>query len=180
MKKYPIYDIRVDWTYEDDEPCWCQKKNPGGPKCGWCKDLPEGIKQNGTQYYKMYKEKRTNEEIREETLEWWKKFSNKGKNSSEPEIKIEFKEYETWCLDWFSHWTFDEGQSDSEIMISFASFVDRKMTLNRENDREESYHLMGAEDSWRWHGKTDDGETNTEPPCRCKHCKEQGLIRIGH
>ncbi len=40
----------------------------------------------------------------------------------------------------------------------------------------------GAEDRYRWCGSDDDGKTNPgiKPPCRCKHCKEQGVIRINH
>ena len=41
---------------------------------------------------------------------------------------------------------------------------------------------MGAEDRWRWHGAEPDGKpTDYSPaPCRCKFCKEQGVIRIAH
>ena len=102
--------------------------------------------------------------------------------TEQPKITIKFLWKETWCIDWFSHWTFDEGQSDSEVMLSFASFVDRMESYNRSRNKEEKeYCLMGAEDSWRWHG-TKEGDSNerTEPPCRCKYCKEQGVIRIGH
>jgi len=181
MKKYPIYKVDVKWTYEDDKPCSCQKENSKKPKCWSCRYLSNNRRRNRTGWDKMYKEEKTNKEIRKEILEWWKKYSKKVKNPSEPEITIKFLWNETWCIDWFSHWTFDEGQSDSEVMLSFASFVDRMNSYNQSRLKEEKeYCLMGAENSWRWHGETDDGKENTEPPCRCKYCKEQGKIRIGH
>ena len=41
---------------------------------------------------------------------------------------------------------------------------------------------MGAEDRWRWHGAEPSGsnEDHSPAPCRCKFCKEQGVIRIAH
>jgi len=39
---------------------------------------------------------------------------------------------------------------------------------------------MGAEDRWRWRGFGDDGKEETSAPCRCKACKEQGVVRIAH
>ena len=45
------------------------------------------------------------------------------------------------------------------------------------------YCLMGAEDNWRWRAAGPDGnesEDQIPAPCRCKFCKEQGLLRIAH
>jgi len=106
-----------------------------------------------------------------------------------PKIEIKFYERETWCIGWFSHCTIDVGQSDEEVLKSFRAFVDRKVQLNLDNwhrpdertcrnDRQ-FYQLMGAFDDWRWSGVDDNGN-KTSPPCRCKHCKNQGLIRINH
>ncbi len=40
---------------------------------------------------------------------------------------------------------------------------------------------MGAEDRWRWKGREPNGgDDESDPPCRCKFCKKQGIIRIGH
>ena len=121
-RAYPIWDIDVKWTYEADEPCSC-----GGKGCGWCRDLPEGRRHNGTGFCKMYKEEKTEEEVLKEVEEWWKNYSDerKRKNPSKPEISIKFLHYETWCLKWFYHWTFDDGRTDEEFVKSFEKFVRR-------------------------------------------------------
>jgi len=96
---------------------------------------------------------------------------------------------EEWCLTWFAHYTFDIGQTDQETLNSFEEFVYRMKRYNSKNGKmeqfsdgtsywNEPYCLMGAEDRWRWKGdpKIDD----SRPPCRCKFCKEKGVITIGH
>ncbi|MCK4259664.1 MAG: hypothetical protein KAX49_11840 [Halanaerobiales bacterium] len=90
-------------------------------------------------------------------------------------IEVKLLRYETWCLTWFSHWTFDDGRSDEEYLESFNSFVYRMQRLP-----EGEYCLMGAEDRWRWKGMADDSKTKTEAPCRCKFCNAKGIIRIDH
>ena len=88
-----------------------------------------------------------------------------------------------WCPGWFEHWTFDIGRSDEEVLLSFSDYVD---AVERENagrtiDDPGYIVLMGAEDRWRWSG-TKDGSPDyrTDPPCRCIHCRAQGVVRIGH
>lgn len=77
------------------------------------------------------------------------------------------------------------GQSDQEALASFSRFVWRYADMQEYYPGEppEGYRcLMGAEDRWRWCGASPDGEpdTRSKPPCRCEHCREQGVIRIGH
>lgn len=100
----------------------------------------------------------------------------------DPIIKIRFEGYETWMLSWFQHETIDVGLSDREILDSFERYVWRKRTQKAHAGRDESEGLMGAEDRWRWCGAGDDGapDTRTSPPCRCRHCRSQGVVRIGH
>jgi hypothetical protein len=86
-----------------------------------------------------------------------------------------------WCLTWFSHYTFDTGQTDEEVLESFRNFVYRY----ENNIKRTQSSLMGAEDRWRWKGlHYPDGENaaaiETDPPCRCEFCKRDGIIRIGH
>ena len=190
---YPIYDIKVKWTEDGD--CHCKGKG-----CVNCKDLPKGKRANATSSHKIYKEEKSIEELLSETKKWWEKFIIKKDNTvnpSTPEITIEFIRFETWCLDWFCHKTFDTGQLDAEVLNSFHKFVRRMEDLNRKEGEmvpysdgsisywQDAYCLMGAEDRWRWRGIIiDDGEGEYDyddpPPCRCKYCKEQGVIRINH
>ena len=101
--------------------------------------------------------------------------------------------HDTWVGVWFSHWTFDIGQSDEQTLASFQEYVDRWERYNRKFS-EYSKHgyeqspvqLMGAEDRWRWSGSVDGEEglfgalNTTDPPCRCDGCQSRGVIRICH
>lgn len=129
----------------------------------------------------MYKEKQDIGTLKQKIEnEWVPKYFKKGGihevpivNPSDVEIDINFVRYETWCLEWFCHFTFDDGRSDEEYLQSFRYFVNR---MKRVDD----HCLMGAEDRWRWKGTTDDGEGETPPPCRCGGCKKAGVVRINH
>ena len=95
--------------------------------------------------------------------------------------EIEYTGHDEWCLTWFSHYTFDTGQTDQEALDSFNEFVYRYTNGTKQTQST----LMGAEDRWRWKGMSYPDGTNaagveTDPPCRCQYCKEQGVIRIGH
>ena len=169
MKKYPIYRISAKWHQPIAKP---------GP---WDRTdgLPKGRCWNSASFLRMFKEELSENELNAFLAGWWEAYSKGHPDWSKSELAIEFVENETWCLGWFFHYTFDEGQSDDEALLSFASFVDRKMQLIRERGRE-AYCLMGAEDMWRWCGKHNEDGTSTPAPCRCDGCKEQGIIRIGH
>ncbi len=176
--KYPIYSVTVRWSQDDIRGEYKDKPN-------WTKGLPEGRHWNSVHFYKMF---------RQDPGYWWahhlglisfqhqlKKDSMQGVNPSYPDVVVEFSGYETWCLTWFQHETFDTGQTDDEVLESFNRFIDRKQRQNLRQGQELNSLLMGAEDRWRWKGTSDGSPDNeTEPPCRCKHCKRQGLIRIGH
>jgi len=96
------------------------------------------------------------------------------------EIKVSFVGYETWCLGWFSHWTFDDGQSDAEFRCSFDEYVFRHERCQEwpMEARPEGWRcLMGAEDRWRWRA-ADAYEEGV--PCRCEGCRKQGRVVINH
>lgn len=114
----------------------------------------------------------------------------------EVEVEVESWWFETWRLTWFSHVTFDVGQTDEEALRSFQRYVNRHRPYQRREPGERptidhpdvdrpipAQTLMGAEDRWRWKG-SEDGSTNyesrTDPPCRCEYCQEQEVIRVGH
>jgi len=188
-KKYPIYFFSAKWSQDGEQ----DPKYPNRYK-----DLPEGRIWNSTGFSRMYKEEKPQEELDKIVKEWWDKYL-KSKNKDEEKItnpellylKVELRHHETWNLTWFQHETFDEGQTNEEALLSFEKFVRRIEDKNQEiewhypeKDWYEHGHqcLMGAEDRWRWHGAEPNGDSsdNSPAPCRCKFCKEQGVIRIAH
>ncbi len=152
--KYPIYKVSMQWMDEKST-------------------LPHGRIWNCMSYSAMQKTEMTREEMNNFLIESWNKYKEdklKDKNPSTPILSIDFVEFETWCLQWFSHYTFDVGQTDAEVLKSFEDFVSRKESLS-----EKEYCLMGADDRWRWKGT--DGK---DAPCRCEGCKKFNIIRINH
>ena len=145
---------------------------------------------NSTGFSRMYKENPGIKGARQDAMNWWEEYISKPhgfKVTKGPSlidighelIKLEciFYEWETWCIGWFNHLTYNIHLNDDELRISFGSFVDRKLPLQRNSDLAKEYRipgmktycLMGADDTWRW----------TEP-CRCEHCVKQEVVRIGH
>jgi hypothetical protein len=175
---YPQYNIGIRWV-EDIKPGY--KPHPAS-----IEGLPPGRFFNGTSTTKMYKEELDTSSIKQLITDWWAGYSQSRPNAADPVITVEFYRFEVWCLDWFNHWTFDIGKTNDEVLESFRRYVQRIERANEHfrycedtsilEGREEYFCLMGAEDTWRWHGE----KQNDCPPCRCQHCKEQGVIRIGH
>jgi hypothetical protein len=184
-KAFPIYSFSVKWSVDGIQ----DSKYPNRYK-----DLPDGRVWNSTNFDSMFKTKKTKQQLNNYFNNWWDKYKLKFQNVSDLSVTIKFKEYEVWLIEWFSHLTFDIGKSNNEILKSFQNFIDRKIKINYENghygteynkDSKLPYYcLMGAEDRWRWHAANENGESgdpeNNLPPCRCKFCKEQGVVRIGH
>lgn len=181
---YPVYGISMRWTQDGEH-----SEEYGSNHKG----LRVGRTHNSNHIYIMFKEEQTDKQLRNKaltTFNIWAK--NKGwGNPSRLKTEIELYHHETWCLTWFSHYTFDTGQSDEEVLRSFNHFVDRMEKQNYENghgrteqydlnNKSPFYCLMGAEDNWRWSGANDDNGDRTEAPCRCDGCKKHGLIRINH
>ncbi len=170
---YPIYRISMKWI---------QPREPDKEYTKWqIADAPSGMVYNSTSFDKAFKEKPNNSEIDKVARSNWERTKEKY-NAESPVIIIHFLENETWWLTWFQHVTFDIGQSDEEVLASFRRYVRRKMIEGEREHSDSSYLLMGADDEYRWHGAEPDGkpENRSKPPCRCKFCKEQGLIRIAH
>jgi len=182
---YPIFFITARWV-QDTPPDIDRKVHATS-----LEGLPLGRMHNSTGLYRMYPYEAELGWVERGALAWWEKYRNTppqdgrkyqpcGNHADSCIIKVEFSGREQWCPAWFSHWTFDRGQSDAEVLESFREYVWR--VQDRADFREDEEHpcLMGAEDRWRWSGVEDDGETRTDPPCRCKVCKQQGVIRINH
>lgn len=170
---YPIYHISIRWL---------QQCKPDKEYVKWqTNDAPSGMFFNSTSFYKAFKEKPNDSELDKIARERWEKCKKKY-SAETPVIIIHFLENESWWITWFQHETFDVGQSDEEALVSFSRYIHRKQLQNLKKYNDSNYALMGAEDRYRWHGAEPDGkpENRSKPPCRCKFCKEQGLIRIAH
>ena len=180
-QKFPIYKFSARWSEDGIQ-------DPQYPH--WHKELPEGRIWNSTAFSKMFKEEKTQAWLDDYIREWWRGYLQSkegllGKNPTLDVLKAEYWEHETWVCTWFQHETFDIGQTDDEVLDSFERFVRRYENMqDRTFDTyPPNYHcLMGAEDRWRWHGAEPNGNPSdhSPAPCRCKYCKEQGLIRIAH
>lgn len=184
--RYPIYSVGVQWTQDGSD---------SNPRNWWPTNPGEGRIWNQCAMSKMLREPCDPSELQREFREnWWPVYIANDLRGQPPiatlrprdvSIRVSDARFETWCLTWFEHFTFDIGQSDEEALASFERYVRRYdwMQDYPYDNRPKGYLcLMGAEDRWRWHGAGKNGERDarTDPPCRCKHCKEQGVIRIGH
>ncbi len=180
MKTYPIYQVSVRWSQDitnkdRDLPDWMTE------------GLPKGKMLNSISWYEMpQRDVSFDALILEAKMDWWPTFkikcAEKIKNTSDLKITVKFQRYETWCPNWFSHWTWDTGLEDNEILKSFQDYVYRTQDLNRKEGKmkngyfQEPYCLMGAEDYYRWKSQEEGGQ----PPCRCSACKKRGIISIDH
>jgi hypothetical protein len=177
-KAYPIYRITAHWSQATLPGAERRIHYVGKPP------LPEGHSWNGTSWSKMEREERDPEAIKAElTEQWWPQYAEKN-HLPEPadlEIGVTLARRDVWCNGWFSHWTFDVGLSDEEVLASFERYVDRILYSSRSED-EIGGLLMGAEDRWRWCGSVDGvrASRKTPPPCRCPECKKLGIVRIDH
>lgn len=160
---YPIHRIKVRWS----------ERYPPNTKNMRESELPAGRFWNSISWDVIEREETdTAEQLRRD---WWPGYSERLLEPADLTIKVEFRGLDTWCSGWFSHWTFDTGQSDQEVLDSFKEYVERIRYSNL-TEREISSLLMGAEDRWRWRGQ----DTQTDPPCRCLACKKHGVVRIDH
>jgi hypothetical protein len=177
-KAFPIYRIKVQWSEAYPPGAEERIQRVGRPP------LPEGRFWNGTSWDVMEREERPVGEIVEERRrKWWPEYVEHKKllETGDLTITVTLLGRDVWCAGWFSHWTFDVGLSDREVLESFERYVDR-IQLSDWSETEKGGTLMGAEDRYRWHGCADgdpQGE-RTEAPCRCPACKKNGIVRIDH
>ena len=175
--EYPIYTVRFRWP------------DPAATS------IDDGM--NGTTSSIMLREPNISEINRIAFVQAERLCEEKNIALEDMAVTVELSHYEEWCCTWFSHWTFDIGLSDADVLASFASFVDRTMQYNRENQiRHETQDghvfysdprcLMGAEDIWRWTARSGGtsiigcGESTGEAPCRCEGCRAHGAVSIDH
>lgn len=179
---YPIYRLSAKWTQDGAH---------AGKSEYWTKGLPEGRIWNAVSgSYVMYREEADPQKLADE---WGARVRNRQSEKcpglADFTATGELCMYETWCLTWFCHWTFDDGRSNADYIESFNRYVYRHEWyqdflghyIDHPKDKPERAPehlicLMGAEDRWRWRGENEDSPA----PCRCKHCVEQGVVRINH
>lgn len=182
-KKYPIYIVLIKWTFEEHN---------------YEKEITEQ-KPNGISHTWMEKEHLCEEALNLKAWEMTNIYFERAEKESKPgvnnysNVNVEYKflREDSWCLKWFSHYTFDEGQDDKYFADSFREYVDRHQDINEKLEQKykseyeamsksEYVCLMGAEDSWRWGSFDDNGNQQYSYPCRCKHCKKAGIVSIHH
>jgi hypothetical protein len=173
---YPIYHVKISWPEE-------------GKYC------PDG--RNATSATIMLREASATE-IAERCLRLQERMAEE--HNVQPwdvEVEISSVRFEEWACSWFSHYTFDIGLSDQEVLDSFRKYVWRIQAHNRRMNRSfvasdgyivytDDICLMGAEDEWRWRARANGtsvigcGEETGKAPCRCDGCKKAGVVRIDH
>jgi len=171
---YPIYRVVVHWS----EACLPGAEN----RVSTLPPLPKGRFWNGTNWDLMQRDESPVDEIAARLQrDWWPNYAAKRREPADLTITVRALGRDTWCSDWFSHWTFDVGQSDEETLSSFREYVERIRYSDRSENEVDSF-LMGAEDEWRWHGCTDGDPqgARTKAPCRCQYCVKRGVLRIDH
>jgi len=161
-KKFPIYKFFATWDQDNYE-------------------------NNGSSFYKMYKEEPTVEQLENDLNNYKLNIINKQNEEKHPvtdwkEIAYKYIEHESWVLHWFNHMTYNQFETDTEVEESFSNFIKRKKKQNMQNGHSATemnysmpynpdkpfYCFMGADESWRW------------KICRCEHCVAQGKITIDH
>lgn len=161
FQAYPIYKVSIKWTQLDVD------HNHRIDNCSTCS--------------LMFKQELSKPEI--------EGLINKYETSvikKYPKLDVEFNsksmvlfEYETWVLHWFCHSTLNHYLTDQDILKSFSEYIDRYKRLNKYDPKYRS--LMGADEIWRWRAiDPTDHSKESPPPCRCKTCTDQGVVRIFH
>src|SRR3990167_6008579 len=117
---YPIYSIEATWVEDGKHDPECEWRNHG---------LPEGRVHNRSSFSKMFREEPGLDAVIEfGRNEWWPNYVIADKwsmgpvaarNPTDIEITAKLVIHESWCCTWFSHYTFDVGQTDAEALDSF-------------------------------------------------------------
>ena len=175
---YPIYHVRVEWSEATPPGSESRITRVGKPP------QPHGRTWNGTAWDLMERIERPTEAIVAELLAGWgpESAAKKLREPADLTVTVKLIDHDVWCSGWFSHWTFDVGMLDEDVIASFERYVERILYADNLSEQEKGGRLMGAEDQWRWHG-CQDGDpraSRTPAPCRCHCCKERGVVRIDH
>lgn len=175
---YPIYRFHIEFTHresKDEE---------------WIKD--------STSFSVMFRERQDEDELNDIARKNVDNLENRYKYVGQSAMwDIKLLKFDNWCCHWFSHYTFDNGQTDEGVYNSFEEYVRRyehmqnvfePELLNKFRESPYGYQcLMGAEDRFRWghwerdeNGKMSDNDKFLPGPCRCPACRKRGVITIDH
>ena len=112
-KAFPIYRIKVQWSEAYPPGAEEHIHRAGQPP------LPEGRFWNGTSWDVMEREERPVGEIVEERRrKWWPEYVEHKKllETGDLTITVTLLGRDVWCPGWFSHWTFDVGLSNRDVL----------------------------------------------------------------
>jgi len=179
---YQIFKVQIRWSRDS-----LHGQDIEGLDESHFEGLPEGRMWKSMQRHDMPKQNDTVEEIVSTTLaEWWPEIQEEeeDRNPGDPQVEVLFVRWETWCPGLHSHWAWDTGLDDTQVLASFKRFVERMEDANQgqidAGSWQDQYCLMGAENQDRWYGfvtgEMADGKT--DPPQRCS--AESDIIRIRH
>lgn len=162
---FPIYSVEARWSQAAGE----DRQHRVGVQEG----LPRGRCWNRTQWYTMFREERP--QLAEEVqTRWWPEYSQRFRSPGDFSVEVKPLPREVWCPGLFSHWTFDVGLTDAEVLESFGRYVSRVLCSNLTHG-EKAARLMGADERRRWQAIS-----GSPPPCRCENCQAHGVVRINH
>ena len=176
-KAYPIYRVQARWS----QAATAEDLKDRSPRI--TEGLPPGRMWDCTDWNVMLREACSPEAIADEKREqWWPAYAI-GKGLIEPNnltIVVTLHGHDVWCPGWFSHWTFDVGMSDADVLDSFERYVER--ILRSDLSEAEKGSLIGPEDRWRWHGSMDGDPQGERTDCALPLSSVQGCwpVRIDH
>jgi hypothetical protein len=180
--KFPVYKFNFSWLEPENGSKTERKFRKDHPEI--YEGIPLGKTKNSTGFTKMFREKPSDADLQKVVDDYIDYLKTSRKEPTDFISSVKFFGEKSWHCTWFQHETFDVGQSDAEALASFEEYVRETEQENQALEAAGSYgiSLMGAEDRWRWHGSEPNGEPSdhSPAPCRCKFCKEQGIIRIAH
>lgn len=179
-RAYPLFAMTAH--YERD----CNPERQGTPSRWQIEGVAKGrIKDRSTWGARGFREWPDEGELVKWSHDRWKQSLKRDdkyaiKKPTDLILTVTFRGWAVWWLCWFQHATFDVGLDDAGVLDSFQRHVGREVRRARHAGKEPC--LMGAEEHWRWCGAEPDKDSGdrSPPPCRCEHCKDQGLVRIVH
>lgn len=149
-KAFPIYKYSAEWIEND---------------------ATGATFKNGTQKYVMLKEVLGDNDSKLLENQYTNFLMKDGINRRDFKVTLKFVEFETWLITWFQHQRFDLDEKDVDLVRSFENYVQRQIKAGKLDQ------LMGADERHRWHSGS---KVYKHLPCRCEHCKAEGVVRIAH
>jgi hypothetical protein len=115
-RMFPIFRIQVKWSEAVPSGAEEHIHRVGEPA------MPAGRFWNGTSWDTMERARRSGFDIAAEIERtWWPKCvaNKKPLEAADLSVAVTPLGKDVWCPGWFSHWTFDVGLSDGDVLESF-------------------------------------------------------------